>query len=54
VGFHYYEDEDRCIFWSNDPQTTIGQMYRSLGLTEIGPEHQRIRRLYDLAGVPER
>ena len=53
AGFHYYEDEDRGIFWSNDPQVTIGQMYRSLGLTEIGAEHRRIRKLYEQAGVPE-
>lgn len=52
VGFRYYEDEDAGIFWSNDPQLTIGQMIRSLGMTEIEPELQRIRKLYDRAGVP--
>lgn len=52
VGFRYYEDEDAGIFWSNDPQLTIGKMYRSLGMTEIEPELRRIRKLYDKAGVP--
>jgi predicted amidohydrolase/acetyl esterase/lipase len=34
VGFRYSESEDRGVFWSNDPKTTIGQMARSLGLLE--------------------
>ena len=54
VGFHYYEDEDRGIFWSNDPQTPIGQMIRSLGLIEQREELRRVRKLYDKAGVPGR
>jgi len=36
VGYNYYEDEDRGIFWSNDPKTPIGEMVRSMGLREIG------------------
>ena len=28
VGFHYYEDEDLGIFWSNDPGITVGEMVR--------------------------
>src|SRR6266568_9593783 len=32
VGFRYYEDEDRGIFWSNDPKMTIGEMVRSIGV----------------------
>jgi predicted amidohydrolase len=27
IGFHYYEDEDLGIFWSNDPQTPIRRMF---------------------------
>ncbi len=54
VGFRYYEDEDCGMFWSNDPQITIGQMYRSLGLVEAGSEIERIRKLYHKAGVPGR
>jgi predicted amidohydrolase len=52
VGFRYYEDEDRGIFWSNDPKTPIAEMYRSLGLVEVEAEHRRIRGLFDKAGVP--
>src|SRR2546427_1751675 len=53
VGFHYYEDEDRGMFWSNDSRVTIGEMIRSLGLSEQAEELRRIRKLYDKAGVPE-
>lgn len=53
IGFRYYEDEDRGIFWSNDPQISIGEMARSLELSEAHHELQRIRRLYDKIGVPD-
>jgi hypothetical protein len=53
VGFHYYDDDDLGIFWSNDPSATIGQMVRSLGLDEEEEELQRIRQLYRKAGVPD-
>ena len=33
-GFRYYEDDDRGIFWSNDPHMTVGQMLRSLNQME--------------------
>jgi len=52
-GFRYYRDEDRGIFWSNDPQTPIGEMIRSMGLSEAHEELRRIRKLYEKAGVPE-
>lgn len=52
AGFHYYEDEDRGIFWSNDTGVTIGSMMRSLGLSEQHAELVRIRKLFDKAGVP--
>jgi len=52
VGFRYYEDEDRGIFWSNDPSVTIGEMLRSLGVAEEEDEFQRIQRLFHKAGVP--
>jgi predicted amidohydrolase len=51
VGFHYYEDEDRGIFWSNDPNMTIGEMVRSIGLLELEEEMARVRRFYQTAGV---
>jgi predicted amidohydrolase len=53
AGFRYYEDEDRGIFWSNDPRVPVGAMMRSLGLSEQPAELQRIRKLFDSAGVPK-
>jgi predicted amidohydrolase len=52
VGFHYYEEEDIGIFWSNDAKTPIGQMIRSAGLPDARSEHDRISKLYHEAGVP--
>ncbi len=52
VGFHYYEDDDRGIFWSNDPQTTIRQMLRSLDLREEQEELRAARERYRRASVP--
>jgi predicted amidohydrolase len=52
VGFHYYEDDDDGIFWSNDSSVTVGQMVRSLGLSQQEEELKRIRKLYHSAGVP--
>jgi predicted amidohydrolase len=51
VGFHYYEDEDCGIFWSNDPKTTIGQMVRSHDLLELEDEMARVREFYRKSGV---
>jgi beta-ureidopropionase len=51
VGFHYYEDEDCGIFWSNDPKITIGQMVRSIGVLELEEEMARVRQFYSAAGV---
>jgi predicted amidohydrolase len=53
VGFHYYADEDCGIFWSNDANTSIGEMTRSLGLDDVQDELHRIRKLFDQAGVPK-
>ncbi len=49
VGYHYYDSEDAGIFWSNDPATPIGQMIRSLGLSETDAEVDRVRLLQDKA-----
>jgi acetyl esterase/lipase/predicted amidohydrolase len=49
VGYHYEPREDLGLFWSNDPQTTIGAMIRSLGLEEIDAQVERNRRLQDAA-----
>jgi len=51
VGFHYYEDEDCGIFWSNDPKTTIGEMARSIGVLELEEEMARVKEFYRKAKV---
>lgn len=51
VGFHYYEDEDCGIFWSNDPKIPVGEMARSLGLLELEEEMKRVREFYRKAGA---
>jgi len=53
VGFHYYEDEDRGLFWSNDPRMTIREMVRSLGLEERHEQLARVRQVYRKAGLQE-
>jgi predicted amidohydrolase len=40
VGYRYSESEDRGVFWSNDPNQTIGDMARSLDLLETPSEQQ--------------
>jgi predicted amidohydrolase len=52
VGFRYYEDDDRGIFWSNDPNQTVGQMIRSLRLTEEKESMQPVVQYYRKLGVP--
>lgn len=52
AGFHYYEDNDCGIFWSNDPQMAIGQMLQKLGLQEQEDELRAARERYHEAGVP--
>ncbi len=49
VGFHYYHAEDRGIFWSNDPDTPIGSMVRSLGLVDENTKINRVEVLDDKA-----
>jgi len=51
VGFHYYEDEDRGIFWSNDSKITIGEMVRAIGVLELEEEMTRVREFYRKARV---
>jgi predicted amidohydrolase len=52
IGFHYYEDEDCGIFWSNDPATPVGRMIRTLGVLELEEERARVKDLYRRAGLP--
>jgi predicted amidohydrolase len=56
VGYRYSESEDRGVFWSNDPNRSIGEMARSLGLLETATEQQaRARDAQDrLRGGPAR
>jgi predicted amidohydrolase len=49
VGFHFYRPEDKGIFWSNDPNTTIGQMISSVGLETSDSNVERLRLLQDKA-----
>jgi predicted amidohydrolase len=51
VGFHYYEDEDCGIFWSNDSGIPIGEMVRAIGVLELEDEMARVREFYRKAGV---
>src|SRR5437588_11903256 len=51
VGFHYYQDEDGGIFWSNDPKTTIGEMVRAIGVLELEDEMARVWEFYRKAKV---
>jgi predicted amidohydrolase len=53
AGFRYYEDDDRGIFWSNNPNQTIGQMIGSLQLTEEKEALQPVAQYFRKAGVPE-
>jgi predicted amidohydrolase len=46
IGYRYYEDEDRGIFWSNDPRTPIGTMAQSLGILEVDDQLERVRGVY--------
>lgn len=52
AGFHYYDDEDRGIFWSNDPNMTVRQMVESLNLEEEQDQLRHARVAYRKAGVP--
>lgn len=56
VGFRYSESEDRGVFWSNDPDMTIGEMARSLNLLDTATDQQnRARKTLDqLRGGPAR
>ena len=55
VGYHYEPREDLGLFWSNDPETTVGSMIRSLGLEGIDAQVGRNRRIYeDVRGGPAR
>jgi predicted amidohydrolase len=46
VGFRYYEDEDCGLFWSNDPGIPIGEMAKSIGLTDWSEEHARLEEVF--------
>jgi predicted amidohydrolase len=46
AGYRYSEREDNGLFWSNDPNTPIGQMVRELNLEELDAQVARNRRLY--------
>lgn len=47
VGFTYFRGEDAGIFWSNDPSTSIGQMFKAFGYQEPDDDAERSRILQD-------
>jgi hypothetical protein len=51
LGFHYYEDEDLGIFWSNDRGITVGEMVRSIDVLEIEEEMAQVRKFCRKGGV---
>jgi predicted amidohydrolase len=51
VGFHYYEDEDCGIFWSNDPSVPVAEMAKSIGVPQAEASLERVRDVYQDAGV---
>jgi predicted amidohydrolase len=53
AGFHYYDDEDRGIFWSNDPNMTVRQMVQQLNQVEEQDALQHDRGVYRRDGIPE-
>ncbi|MGE3819013.1 MAG: carbon-nitrogen hydrolase family protein [Isosphaeraceae bacterium] len=50
VDFHYEPAEDVGLFWSNDPNMTIGAMVRSIGGEELDRQVERNKRLHENAG----
>jgi predicted amidohydrolase len=51
AGFRYYDDDDRGIFWSNDPQMTVRQMLTSLNEVEESNYMQRTVQHFRKAGI---
>lgn len=51
AGFRYYDDEDRGIFWSNDPHMTVREMMERLHLKEEQEELQHDLGVYRKAGI---
>jgi len=47
VGFTYYQGEDAGIFWSNDPKTPIGEMFKAFGYHEPDDDAERSRVVQD-------
>ncbi len=47
VGYHYSETEDRGVFWSNDPNLSIGEMARQTNLLRTTDKRERSQRLHD-------
>src|SRR5262245_33653816 len=52
IGFHYYEDEDCGVFWSNDSKVTIREMIQSIGAREMEEEMAHVRGVFRRAGIP--
>jgi len=52
AGFRYYDDDDRGIFWSNDPHMTVRQMIQSLNQVEQRESMELTVQDFRKAGVP--
>jgi predicted amidohydrolase len=49
IGYHYDHREDTGVFWSNDPNLTIGEAGKSLGLVEMNSQIETGRLLQNQA-----
>lgn len=49
AGFDYSPREDTGVFWSNDPNLTVGEMVRALGLREMPVVVEHVRATKNLA-----
>ena len=52
AGGSYSTREDTGVFWSNDPQHSIGSMIRDLGLREMSAEIERMEAARLKAATP--
>jgi predicted amidohydrolase len=49
VGYHYSTREDRGLFWSNDPEMTIGEMARQVNVMAADERMARCAEIIDKA-----
>lgn len=49
VGVHYVDEEDCGLFWSNDPERSIGEMLEAVGVDPDYDQVEHCRRLQEAA-----